>query len=107
IGARSREEVLFTRGTTEAINLVAQVVGRTLVPGDEVLVTEMEHHSNLIPWQVACRGRGAGLRAVPVRDGCHLDLDAFRRLLGGRTRIVAVTHVSNVLGTINPVAEMA
>ena len=107
IGARSREEIVFTRGTTEAINLVAQVVGRTLVPGDEVLVTEMEHHSNLIPWQLACRDRGAVLRAVPVRDGCHLDLDAFRRLLGGRTRIVAVTHVSNVLGTINPVAEMA
>ncbi|MEK7769612.1 MAG: SufS family cysteine desulfurase [candidate division NC10 bacterium] len=106
IGARSREEVLFTRGTTEAINLVAQLVGRTLRPGDEVLVTEMEHHSNLIPWQMACRDRGAVLRAVPVPDGRHLDLDAFRRLLGGRTRIVAVTHVSNVLGTINPVADL-
>ncbi len=107
IGARSREEVLFTRGTTEAINLVAQLVGRTLRAGDEVLVTEMEHHSNLIPWQMACRDRGAVLRAVPVPDGHHLDLDAFRRLLGGRTRIVAVTHVSNVLGTINPVADLA
>ena len=106
IGARSREEVLFTRGTTEAINLVAQLVGRTLRPGDEVLVTEMEHHSNLIPWQMACRDHGAVLRAVPVPDGRHLDLDAFRRLLGGRTRIVAVTHVSNVLGTINPVADL-
>jgi len=106
IGARSREEVLFTRGTTEAINLVAQLVGRTLRPGEEVLVTEMEHHSNLIPWQMACRDRGAVLRAVPVPDGRHLDLDAFRRLLGGRTRIVAVTHVSNVLGTINPVADL-
>ena len=106
IGARSREEVLFTRGTTEAINLVAQLVGRTLRPGDEVLVTEMEHHSNLIPWQMACRDRGGVLRAVPVADGRHLDLDAFRRLLGGRTRIVAVTHVSNVLGTINPVADL-
>jgi cysteine desulfurase/selenocysteine lyase len=107
IGAPSREEVLFTRGTTEAINLVAQLVGRTLRPGEEVLVTEMEHHSNLIPWQMACRDRGAVLRAVPVPDGRHLDLDAFRRLLGGRTRIVAVTHVSNVLGTINPVPEIA
>ena len=106
IGARSREEVLFTRGTTEAINLVAQLVGRTLRPGDEVLVTEMEHHSNLIPWQMACRDHGAVLRAVPVPDGRHLDLDAFRRFLGGRTRIVAVTHVSNVLGTINPVADL-
>jgi len=107
IGARSREEVVFTRGTTEAINLVAQLVGRTLGPGDEVLVTEMEHHSNLIPWQMACRDRGATLRAVPVRDGSHLDLEAFRRLLGRRTRVVAVTHVSNVLGTINPVANLA
>ena len=106
IGARSREEVLFTRGTTEAINLVAQLVGRTLRPGDEVLVTEMEHHSNLIPWQMACRDRGGVLRAVPVPDGRHLDLDAFRRLLGGCPRIVAVTHVSNVLGTINPVADL-
>ncbi|MBI1959026.1 MAG: aminotransferase class V-fold PLP-dependent enzyme, partial [Candidatus Rokubacteria bacterium] len=106
IGARSREEVLFTRGTTEAINLVAQLVGRTLRPGEEVLVTEMEHHSNLIPWQMACRDRGGVLRAVPVADGRHLDLDAFRRLLGGRPRIVAVTHVSNVLGTINPVADL-
>src|SRR3990172_7923212 len=83
IGARSREEVLFTRGTTEAINLVAQLVGRTLRAGEEVLVTEMEHHSNLIPWQMACRDRGGVLRAVPVADGRHLDLDAFRRLLGG------------------------
>ncbi|MBI2526913.1 MAG: SufS family cysteine desulfurase [Candidatus Rokubacteria bacterium] len=107
IGARAREEIVFTRGTTEAINLVAQVMGRTLAPGDEVLVTEMEHHSNLIPWQLVCRDRGVALRAVPVSDGCHLDLDAFSRLLGGRTRIVAVTHVSNVLGTVNPVADMA
>jgi cysteine desulfurase/selenocysteine lyase len=106
IGARFREEIVFTRGTTEAINLVAQAVGRTLAPGDEIVVTEMEHHSNLVPWQMACRDRGAVLRAVPVVDGCSLDLEAFRRLLSPRTRLVAVTHVSNVLGTINPLGEI-
>jgi cysteine desulfurase/selenocysteine lyase len=106
IGARAREEVVFTRGTTEGVNMVAQAVGRTLAPGDEIIVTEMEHHSNLIPWQMLCRDRGARLRAVPVPDGAHLDLGAFDRLLSARTRVVAVTHVSNVLGTINPVAEI-
>jgi len=107
IGARSREEIVFTRGTTEAINLVAQAVGRTLAPGDEIIVTEMEHHSNLIPWQMACRDHGAVLRAVPVVGEGYLDLDAYQSLLSPRTRVVAVAHVSNVLGTINPVARMA
>ena len=107
IGAASREEVIFTRGTTEGVNLVAQAVGRTLGPGDEIIVTEMEHHSNLIPWQMLCRDRGARLVAVPVLDGAHLDLATFDRLLSPRTRVVAFAHVSNVLGTINPVAEMS
>jgi cysteine desulfurase/selenocysteine lyase len=107
IGAASREEVVFTRGTTEAINLVACAVGRTLRPGDEILVTEMEHHSNLVPWQMACRDRGAVIRAVPVVDGAYLDLERFGALLSSRTRVLALAHVSNVLGTINPVAEMA
>lgn len=106
IGAAEREEVVFTRGTTEAINLVAQAVGRTLKSGDEIVVTEMEHHSNLIPWQLLCRDRGAVLKAVPVVADGLLDLDAFARLLSSRTRIVALTHVSNVLGTINPVPEV-
>jgi cysteine desulfurase/selenocysteine lyase len=106
IGALSREEVVFTRGTTDGINLVADAIGHTLRPGDEILVTEMEHHSNLIPWQMAARGRGAVVRAVPVMGDGVLDMDAFDRLLGPRTRVVAVTHVSNVLGTINPVAEI-
>lgn len=106
VGARFREEIVFTRGTTEAINLVAQCVGRTLRPGDEIIVTEMEHHSNLIPWQMACRDRGAVLKAVPVIGEGFLDMDAFGRLLSPRTRLVAATHVSNVLGTINPVAEI-
>jgi cysteine desulfurase/selenocysteine lyase len=107
IGARHREEIVFTRGTTEAINLVAQVIGRTLGPGDEIIVTEMEHHSNLIPWQMACRDHGAVIRAVPVLGDGYLDLDAYRRLLSARTKVVALAHVSNVLGTINPVAMMA
>lgn len=107
VGAGGREEIVFTRGTTEALNLVAQAVGRTLRPGDEIVVTEMEHHSNLIPWQLACRDRGAVLRAVPVQGEGFLDLEAFARLLGPRTRVVAVAHVSNVLGTINPVREIA
>lgn len=107
VGARSREEIIFTRGTTEAINLVAQAVGRTLTPGDEIIVTELEHHSNLIPWQMACRDHGAVLRAVPVGDEGYLDLEAYERLLSPRTKAVALAHVSNVLGTINPVARMA
>jgi len=106
VGASSREEIIFTRGTTEAINLVAQCVGRTLRPGDEIIVTEMEHHSNLIPWQMACRDRGAVLKAVPVIGEGFLDMEAFGRLLSPRTRLVAAAHVSNVLGTINPVAEI-
>ena len=106
VGARSREEIIFTRGTTEAINLVAQAVGRTLKVGDEIIVTELEHHSNLIPWQMACRDRGAVLRAIPVVGEGYLDLDTFDRLLSPRTRVVAAAHVSNVLGTINPVAQI-
>ena len=106
VGARFREEIIFTRGTTEAINLVAQCVGRTLQSGDEIIVTEMEHHSNLIPWQMVCRDRGAILKAVPVIGEGFLDMEAFGRLLSPRTRLVAVAHVSNVLGTINPVSEL-
>jgi cysteine desulfurase/selenocysteine lyase len=86
LGARAREEVVFTRGTTEGLNLVAQAIGRTLEKGDEILVTEMEHHSNLIPWQMVCRDRGTVLRAVPVVEGCYLDMSAFDRLLSSRTR---------------------
>ncbi len=103
----AREEVIFTRGTTEAVNLVAQALGRTFRAGDEVLVTEMEHHSNLIPWQLVCRDRAARLRAVPVVDGAYLDQERFAALLSPRTRVLALAHMSNVLGTINPVAEMA
>ena len=106
IGARSREEIVFTRGTTESLNLVAQAVGRTLRPGDEIVVSELEHHSNLVPWQMVCRDRGTVLKAIPVLPEGYLDLEAYARLLSPRTRMVAVAHVSNVLGTINPVAQM-
>lgn len=106
VGA-SPDEIVFTRGTTEAINLVAQSWGRsTLRSGDEVLVTGMEHHSNLVPWQLVCQQTGARLRAVPITDRGELDLDQLHRLLGDRTRLLAVAHVSNVLGTVNPVREL-
>jgi cysteine desulfurase/selenocysteine lyase len=107
IGAASREEVVFTRGTTDGINLVAEAVGRTLRPGDEILITDLEHHSNIIPWQMAVRDRGATVRSVPVTGEGLLDLEAFERLLGPRTRVVAFAHVSNVLGTILPVARLS
>ena len=107
IGAASREEVVLTRGTTDGLNLVADALGRTLRAGDEILITDLEHHSNIIPWQMAARDRGVTVRSVPVgRDG-RLDLDAFDRLLGPRTRVVAFAHVSNVLGTILPVARLS
>jgi len=106
VNAAAREEIVFTRGTTDGIGIVAEAVGRTLRPGDEILVTELEHHSNLVPWQVAVRDRGATVRAVPLVGEGVLDLDALDRLLSPRTRLVAVAHVSNVLGTIVPVAEI-
>lgn len=108
LGAARPEEVVFTRGTTEALNLVAASWGRTRVgPGDEIVLTEMEHHSNIVPWQLVAAERGARLRYVPVTDEGRLDLEAFERLLSPRTRIVAVTHQSNVLGTVNPIPRIA
>ena len=108
LGAASAEEIVFTGGTTAAINLVAQSWGRSVLrPGDEVLVTGMEHHSNLVPWQLVCEQTGARLRAVPVTPAGDLDLEALDRLLSPRTRMFAVVHLSNVLGTINPVRELA
>jgi cysteine desulfurase / selenocysteine lyase len=108
VGAACPSEIVFTAGTTGAVNLVAQSWGHsTLRAGDEVLVTGMEHHSNLVPWQILCEHTGATLRLVPITDAGELDLDAFDRLLSDRTRIFAVVHVSNVLGTINPIASLA
>ncbi len=107
INARAQREVIFVRGTTEAINLVATSYGGGHVgPDDEVLITAMEHHSNIVPWQMLCERSGARLRVAPINDRGELLLDEFEQLLGPRTRIVAAVHVSNVLGTRNPVRRM-
>ncbi|MGE0386097.1 MAG: cysteine desulfurase [Gammaproteobacteria bacterium] len=108
LNAADRREIVFVRGTTEAINLVAQSWARPrLAPGDEILITHMEHHSNIVPWQMVAQQTGALLRVVPIDEAGALDLDAFDRLLGPRTRILALVHVSNALGTVNPVRELA
>ena len=107
LNAREDREIVFVRGTTEAINLVAQSFGRSRVgPGDEVLVTGMEHHSNIVPWQLLCQERGARLRVLPIDDAGELALDEFDELLGPRTRLLALVHVSNALGTVNPVRDI-
>src|SRR3546814_523405 len=107
LNAARSQEIVFTRGTTEAINLVAYSWGRAaLKEGDEILITGMEHHSNIVPWQMLCEQTGAQLRVVPVTDSGELDMDQYRALLGPRTKLVGVAHVSNALGTINPVAEI-
>ena len=108
LGASDPREIVFVRGTTEAINLVAQTYGRRHVgAGDEVVVTELEHHSNLVPWQMLCEEKGARLRVLPIDDHGAVMLDRLDALLGPRTRIVAVSHVSNSLGTVLPVAAIA
>lgn len=102
------QEIVFTRGTTEALNLAAWALGETRVkPGEEIIVTEMEHHANLLPWQEMARRKGAQLRAVGITPEGELDLEDYRQKLSPRTKIVALAHVSNVLGTVNPVAEIA
>lgn len=102
INAQNSCEIIFTRGTTESINLVASSFGKAFVnQGDEIIVSEMEHHSNIVPWQLMCEERGAVLKVIPFNEEGLLDLDAFRRLLSPRTRLVAVAHASNALGTIN------
>ncbi|MBJ6761216.1 cysteine desulfurase [Myxococcaceae bacterium JPH2] len=107
INARDAKEIVFVRGTTEAINLVASTYGRKHVgPGDEVLISAMEHHSNIVPWQMVCDAVGAKLRVIPVDDRGELVMGAVDALLTERTRILAVTHVSNALGTVNPVREL-
>ena len=107
LGAASSDEIVFVRGTTEAANLVAWSFARPrLSPGDEILVTELEHHSNLVPWQMVCEERGAHLAVVPVDDRGEVDPDEFSKLLGPKTKLAAFTHVSNALGTVLPVAEL-
>ena len=107
VGSAEPREVVFVRGATEAINLVAQAFARPrLSPGDEVLISYLEHHSNIVPWQVVCRQTGAVLRVAPIDERGQIVLEEYERLLGPRTRVVALAHVSNALGTVNPVAEM-
>ena len=107
IGASSREEIIFTRGTTEGINLVTYSWGRKNVSaGDEILISAMEHHSNIVPWQLLCEEKGAVLRVVPVNDQGELIMEEYERLLNRKTKLVSIVHVSNALGTVNPVKEM-
>ena len=107
LNAAAPQEIVFVRGTTEGINLVAQTYGRTHVgAGDEIVISEMEHHSNIVPWQILCEEKQARLRVIPITDEGELRLDVYERLLNERTRLVSVPHVSNALGTINPVAEI-
>jgi cysteine desulfurase/selenocysteine lyase len=107
LNAAHPHEIVFVRGTTEGINLVAHTYGRRAVgAGDDVVITALEHHSNIVPWQMLCEEKGAALRVVPIDDAGEVDLEAYEGLLGGRTRVVAVAHVSNALGTIVPVKRM-
>lgn len=106
INASSIQEIIFTRGTTEAINLVASSYGSMLHEGDEIIVATMEHHANIVPWQLLGMRNGTVLRVVPIKEDGSLDIEAYRSLFNERTKMVAVCHVSNVLGTINPVKEM-
>ena len=107
LGGVMREEVVFTRGTTEAINLVACSWGdQNISEGDEILISEMEHHANIVPWQQLAERSGASIRWIPITDEGHLDLEAFNTMLSSRTKLVAITAVSNVLGTINPIKQI-
>ncbi len=107
INAKHSHEVLFTKGTTDGINLVASSFGRKFInEGDEVIVSTLEHHSNIVPWQMICEEKGASLKVIPINQAGELNMEEFKSLLNDRTRLVSVTHVSNSLGTINPVEEM-
>ena len=107
INAEHDKEIIFVRGTTEGINLVAQTYGRANIgPGDEIIITAMEHHSNIVPWQILCEEKGAHLKVIPINDDGELLLEEYESLLGPRTKFVSVVHQSNALGTINPVEEI-
>jgi len=107
LNAKSRKEIIFVRGTTEAINLVAHSYAKPLLsPGDEILISTMEHHSNIVPWQIICNQTGATLKVIPINDAGEIEQDAFTTMLGPKCRLLAITHVSNALGTINPVRPM-
>jgi len=107
INAASPSEIIFTRGTTEAINLVAATFGRKFIgEGDEIIISAIEHHANIVPWQQVCLEKGATLRVIPVNDAGELDMDAYEEMLNERTKLVAIVHISNALGTINPIHSM-
>lgn len=107
IGAGFREEIIFTRGTTESINLVAYAWGRKNIrSGDEILISTMEHHSNIVPWQLLCQEKNAVLKIIPVNENGELSLEDYEKMLGPKTRLVSIVHVSNALGTVNPVKQM-
>lgn len=107
IGAKYLEEIVFTRGTTEGINLVAYTWGRQNVnKGDEIIISAMEHHSNIVPWQILCEERGASLKIIPINDDGELLMDEYQKMLSPKTKLVSIVHVSNSLGTINPVKEI-
>jgi cysteine desulfurase/selenocysteine lyase len=106
VNAEHEEEIIFTKGTTDGINLIAFSLGEALQRGDEILISEMEHHSNIVPWQMLCERKGCVLKVIPINDLGELKMDAFHELLNEKTRLVSVTHISNALGTINPVKEI-
>lgn len=106
INARKSEEIIFTKGTTDGINLVASSYGELLQAGDEIIISAMEHHSNIVPWQMLCIRKGLGLRVAPINKKGELLMDEFEKMLSKKTKLVAITHISNTLGTINPVKEV-
>ena len=107
INAASSEEIIFTKGTTDSINMLARSFGDAMVEaGDEIIVSQLEHHSNIVPWQMLCERKGAVLKVIPLREDLSLDIEAFKGILSEKTRLVSLAHVSNVLGTINPVEEI-
>ena len=106
IGAKHKHEIIFTKGTTDAINLVANGYRSILKPGDEIVISEMEHHSNIVPWQLCCEASGANLKVVPIDKNGELSLDELKKLITKKTKLVAISHISNTLGTINPINEI-
>lgn len=106
VNAESKSEIVFTSGTTGGLNLLARTLGSTLSAGDEILLTQMEHHSNIVPWQMIAQEKGASVRFAPIKDDGSLDIDAFNKLLSNKTKVVSVTHLSNALGTLNPLKDL-
>ncbi|MBT7039122.1 MAG: aminotransferase class V-fold PLP-dependent enzyme, partial [Bacteroidetes bacterium] len=108
VNAKSTNEIIYTRGTTEAINLISDIIGKSIIQkGDEILITAMEHHSNIVPWQMLCEEKGAILKVVPITEKGELDLSNIDQLLSAKTKVFSFTHVSNAMGTINPIKELA